>query len=69
MLRQCANIYAKTGHSNTKYNMNYICVGIDSLRDKLCRFAKVNHDLTTQLSIIITGLLTPNYTQCHLADA
>ncbi len=29
--------------------------------ETLCRFAKVNLDLTTQLSIIITGLLTPNF--------
>ncbi len=28
--------------------------------ETLCRYAKVNYDLTTQLSIIITGLLTPN---------
>ncbi len=26
--------------------------------ERHCRFAKVNHDLTTQLSIIVTGLLT-----------
>ncbi len=58
MLLQCANVYARTGHYlNTKYNV----FGLGSLRDTLCRFAKVNNDLTTQLSIIITGLLTPNF--------
>ncbi len=58
MLFQCANMYDRTGHSNTKYNIKYNCFGIGSFRDLLCRFAKVNHDLTTQLSIIITGLQT-----------
>ncbi len=58
MLLQCANIYAGTGHSNTKYNF----IGLDSLRDKLCRFATVNHDWTTQLWIIITGLHKDIYT-------
>ncbi len=61
MLLQCANMYIRTGHSNTKYNMKYNLFGLGSLRDTLCRFAKVNNDLTTQLSIIITGLLTPNF--------
>ncbi len=53
--------YAGIGHSNTKYNMKYHIFGLGSLRDTICRFANVNHDLTTQLSIIITGLLTPNF--------
>ncbi len=57
MLLQCANMYAGTGHSNTKYNTKYNLFGFSTLRDTLCRFAKVNYDLTTQLSIIITGLL------------
>ncbi len=35
--------------------------GLGSLRDTFCRFAKVNHDLNTQLSIIITGLITTNF--------
>ncbi len=61
VLLQCANMYARTGCSNTKYNKKYSVCGFGSLRDTLCRFAKVNHDLTTQLSIIITGLLTPNF--------
>ncbi len=37
---------------------NYFAFG--SLRYTFCRFAKVNHDLRTQLSIIITGLLILN---------
>ncbi len=55
MLLQCANMYARTGHSNTKYNTknNYLYAWH-------CRFTKVNYDLITQLSIIITGFLTPN---------
>ncbi len=38
--------------------MKYNLVDLDSLRDIPCRFVKVNHDLTTQLAIIITGLPT-----------
>ncbi len=45
-------------HSNTKCNTTYNLFALCSLKDILCKFAKVNHDLTTQLSIIITGLLT-----------
>ncbi len=41
---------------NTIQNIQY--VGLGSLRDTLCRFVKVNLGLTTQVSIIITGLLT-----------
>ncbi len=55
MLLQCANIYTRTGHSDTKYNTKYNYFGRGMLRDTLWRFAKVNHALTTQLSIIITG--------------
>ncbi len=55
MFLQCANIYVGTGHSNTKYNTKYNLFGLGSLRDTLGRFTKVNHDLTTQLPIIITG--------------
>ncbi len=62
MLLQCANMYNRTGHSNTKYNMKYNCFGLGSLRDTFYRFAKVSHGLTTQLSIVITGLLTSNFT-------
>ncbi len=39
-----------------QYEIQFICLG--SLGDTLCRFIKVNHNITTQLSIIITGLLT-----------
>ncbi len=46
MLFQCAN--ARTDHSNTKYNTKYNMCGLDSLRDTLCRFAKVSNDLSTQ---------------------
>ncbi len=41
--------------------------GLGSLRDTLCRFTKVNHDFTTELSIIITGLLTPNC-ECNVQE-
>ncbi len=47
--------------------MKYNICGFGCLRGKLCRFAKVNHDLTTQLSIIITGLLTPNF-ECNAEE-
>ncbi len=67
MLLQCANMYARTGHSNTKYNAKYNYFGLGSLRHTFCRFAKVNHDLTTQLSTIVTGLLTPNFT-CNVKE-
>ncbi len=60
MLLQCANMYEGTGHSNTKHNTKYNIFGLGTLRDTLCRFVKVNHVLATQLSIIITCLLTPN---------
>ncbi len=42
-----------------QYKIHYFSLG--SLRDTLCRFAKANSDVTTQLSIIITGLLNPNF--------
>ncbi len=60
MLLQCENMYAGTGHLNTKNNMkyNYFCLG--SLRNTFSRCTKANHDLTTQLSIIIIGLMSPN---------
>ncbi len=61
MLFQCANMYDRTGHPNTKYNIKYNCFGLVSLTDPLCRFVKVNHDLTTQLSISITDLLTTDF--------
>ncbi len=60
MSLQSANMYDGTGHPNTKFNTKYNCFGIGSLRDTFGRFAKVDNDLTTQLSIIITGLLIPN---------
>ncbi len=62
MLLQCANLYVCRNWS-FKYKIQYEIVfsGLGSLRDRLCRFAKVNQDLTTQLSINITGSLTPNF--------
>ncbi len=52
-------MYARTSDSNTKYNTKYNCFSLGSLIDILYRFANVNHQvLNTQLSIIITGLLT-----------
>ncbi len=56
-----------TGHSNTKYNSIHICFAPGSLWDTLCRFAKINYDLTTQLSIIITGLLNQNFA-CNVSN-
>ncbi len=38
--------------------LNTICFGLGSLRD--AAYLQVIHDLTTQLLIIITALLTPN---------
>ncbi len=35
MLLQYADMYEKNGHSNTKYNMKYNYVCLDSLRDTL----------------------------------
>ncbi len=55
MLLQCANMYARTDHSNTKYNTKSNFFGLGSLNDTVCRLAKVNHDLTIQLLIIITS--------------
>ncbi len=37
--------------SNTQYNMKYILFSFGGLRGTLCRFAQINHDLTTQLSM------------------
>ncbi len=48
ILLQSANMYARTSHSNTKYNKKYNFLGLGSLRDTLSRFAKVNDDLTIQ---------------------
>ncbi len=61
MLLQCANIYARTGHSNTKCNMKYNFIGLGSLRDTLCIFVKVNHDLTRKLLINNYGLMSPTF--------
>ncbi len=55
------NMYAGTGHSNTEYNTKYNYFSLGSLKDTLGRFALANYDLTTQLSRIITGLLTPHF--------
>ncbi len=52
VLLQCANMYAGTGHSNTKYNV----FGLGSLKDTLFRFAIIN-----------TGLLTPNFA-CNVLE-
>ncbi len=41
-------------------NMKYYLFDLGSLRETLSRFAKINHDLTTQLSIMIIGLMTQN---------
>ncbi len=60
MLLQCTNMYARTGHSNTKYNLFGLLTKVSSLRDTLWRFAKVSQYLTTQLSLIVTGLLIPD---------
>ncbi len=62
MLLQCANMYARTNLSfiqNTIWNI--ILFGLGSLKDTLCKFANVNNELNTQLPILITGLLTPEF--------
>ncbi len=53
-----------TGHSDTKYSMKYNLFWPWQFERNVtfCTFAKVNHALTIQLSIIITGLLAPNFT-------
>ncbi len=47
-------------YSNTIYYTKYKSVGLDGLRNTLCRCTEVNNDLNTQLSIIICDVLTPN---------
>ncbi len=64
---QGVNMYAGSGHSSTKYNTKYHFLDLGSLRDTLCRFAIVNHCLTTQLSIVIIGLLT-KYSACNVQE-
>ncbi len=49
MLLQCAKMYDRTDHSNTKYHTKYNIFGLGSFRDTLCRFVKVIYDLATQL--------------------
>ncbi len=48
-----------------KYKIQYEiqCFGLGSLRDTLCRVARVNHELITLLSISITGLPNTFYMQ------
>ncbi len=48
-------------HIYTKYNKKHQIVGLGNLRDTLYIFTEVNHNLNTQLSIIITGLPTPTF--------
>ncbi len=38
-----------------------LLAGLGGLRDILCRFTEVNHDVNTQISLITTGLLTLNF--------
>ncbi len=45
----------------------YKIVGLKVLRDTLCRCTEVNNDLNTQLSIIISNVLTPNVA-CNVLD-
>ncbi len=61
MLLQCANMYAGTGHSNTKHHTKYNIYGLGTFRDTLCIFSKVNYDLATQLLTIVTGLMTQHF--------
>ncbi len=35
--------------------------GLGSLKDTLCSFSNVNHDLNTHISILTIGLLIPNF--------
>ncbi len=50
-----------TSRSNTIYNIKYKIVDREDLRDTLCRYTEVNHDLNTQLLIIISDLPNPNF--------
>ncbi len=59
--------YANATIWNTIYNTKYKIVGLEGLRDTLCRCAEVNKDLNTQLSIIISDVLTPNFT-CNVLE-
>ncbi len=66
ILLQCAIMYIRTSHSNTKhYEIQFFW---PKQFERHCRFTIVNHDLTTQLSIIITGLLTPCSVQDYFKD-
>ncbi len=48
MLFQCTDMYARPGHSNTKYSMKYNIFGLGSLRDTLqiCKSKpQINHTI------------------------
>ncbi len=53
--------------SNTIYNTKYKIVGLEGLRDTLYRCTEVNNDLYTQLSIIISNVLTPDFV-CNVLE-
>ncbi len=55
------------GRSNTIYNTKYKIVGLEDLRDTLYRCTEVNNDLNTQLSIIVSDVLTPNFA-CNVLE-
>ncbi len=63
-LHKYANL---NGRSNTIYNTKYKIVGLEGLRDTPYRCTEVNNDLNTQLSIIISDVLTPNFA-CNVLE-
>ncbi len=65
-LPSLSTIYANPpSHSNTIYNTKYKIVDLEVLRDTLSRCTEVNIDLNTQLSMIISDVLTTNFA-CNL---
>ncbi len=41
--------------------MKYKIVGLEDLKDTICRYTEVNHNFNTQLLIIISDLPTPKF--------
>ncbi len=60
MLLQCANMYIVTGHSNIKYKTKYNFFQLWQFERYTLQICKSKPQIN-QLSIIITGLLIPNF--------
>ncbi len=60
MLLQCANMYIVTGHSNIKYKTKYNFFLLWQFERYTLQICKSKPQIN-QLSIIITGLLIPNF--------